>query len=327
MNTEAPLRRRPISRRMLGVCAASLLFSGIALASDPMRPVDNPASLQVEREAARRTVKAFEEVKRVKLERGIPIEKDDIHGTGIIGPAFSPIVTSMGTVQAKRTSTHPAFSGIVVRMIREAGVREGEVACFGLSGSFPGLNIAALMAAETLNLNLIVISSVGSSKWGGTHPEMTWLDMEVLLHRSGMLRTRSIAASLTGGHSQHFLLPEGDDLAKEAVRKNGLSLIVETDQAAHVRRRLNLYETAANGRPIRIFVNVGGPGVNLGTDESGPEIPSGLLVKPLNDAPGKGEGIIPIMLRRGIPVINLFNVISLAKQYGLPIDSVPLPIP
>jgi poly-gamma-glutamate system protein len=73
----------------------------------------------------------------------------------------------------------------------------------------------------------------------------------------------------------------------------------------------------AGGRPIRVFVNVGGPSVDLGGEEDARAIPSGLIFRPLPFRQGNKEGLISVMLKRGVPVIHLLNVNRLAVRNGL----------
>lgn len=306
------------------ICTLSItLFMGI----EKFRLLEKKEYRELKSTAAMRMQNALNEIKKARIEKGIPVEKDDINSTGMIGPEFSPLVTTLGLLSAKRTATNPNFAALIVELFLKAGVKEGDVAAFGLSGSFPTLNIASLVAGEVLKLKLIVISSVGSSKWGSTHPDMTWLDMENTLYKKGIIKTRSVAASLTGGKNQNFLLPEGYELAKTAITRNNIPLIEETELPSHINRRLELYEKNSNGKPIKIFVNIGGPLVNLGKEESRRQIPTGLILNPLKTKNNLDEGIISIMLQRGIAVINLLNINGLAMKYGLPIDPVPLPAP
>ncbi len=65
--------------------------------------------------------------------------------------------------------------------------------------------------------------------------------------------------------------------------------------------------------------------MNLGGKERIKEIPNGLMFHPFTTQRGEGDGIILIMLRRGIPVIHLLNVIRLAQKNGMLKDPGPLP--
>jgi poly-gamma-glutamate system protein len=314
-----------VSLKLLLVLSLSstVLFVGI----ERLKLFGKKEYIEWRKQASARTKMAFDTIKKARLEKGIPLEKEDINATGIIGPEFSPLVTTLGLLSAKRTAANPNFAGLIASMLLKSGAREGDMVALGLSGSFPSLNIACLVASDVLKLKPVVISSVGSSTWGATHPEMTWLDMEAVLHRKGLISTRSIAVSLTGGAGQNFLLPEGRDLARAVVERNHLALIDEPDLSSHIRKRLVLYDQHSEGKPIRVFVNVGGPLVDLGEEEGRRQIPNGLLLHPLRNVEVREEGIISTMLRRGIPVIHLLNINGLAKRNGLPVDPVPLPLP
>ena len=51
------------------------------------------------------------------------------------------------------------------------------------TGSYPGANIAVLSALEAMKIKASIISSCGSSEWGATYPEMTWMEMENYLNQ------------------------------------------------------------------------------------------------------------------------------------------------
>ncbi len=75
-------------------------------------------------------------------------ERADVNRTGLIGLETSPITTTLGNLEAKRTTTNPDFAALLVRLLAEAGVKRGETIAVGASGSFPALIVAALSAAK-----------------------------------------------------------------------------------------------------------------------------------------------------------------------------------
>ena len=46
---------------------------------------------------------------------------------------------------------------------QEAGLQPGDTVCIGMSGSFPGLGIASIAAANEMGVNVRVIASYGAS--------------------------------------------------------------------------------------------------------------------------------------------------------------------
>jgi poly-gamma-glutamate system protein len=267
-------------------------------------------------EASRVMQRAIQVLREERLARGVPFTPDDRERTGIVGDEMSPLVTTSGYLPAKRLSADPAMAGLVLDLFREAGVRPGDVIAAGFSGSLPGLNIAVLAAAHVLAGVPIVIASVGSSQWGATDPNWTWLDMESALAARGIFAVRSVAAAKGGGVRHGFLLEEGSAAAEAAIRRNRLPEIAETTLTEQVSRHRETYRRAAGDRPIAVFVNVGGSTVNVGSCERR-AIPPG-IVRRLPPCPGEQQGLLHRFSAERIPVIHLLNVRRLAREHGLP---------
>src|SRR3546814_14311299 len=84
----------------------------------------------------------------------------------MIGPEFTVITTSLGSLPAKRTTTLPDFAGALVREIKALDLPAGTPVVIVVSGSLVGANIATIAATEALGLRPVVISLTGASKWG-----------------------------------------------------------------------------------------------------------------------------------------------------------------
>jgi poly-gamma-glutamate system protein len=264
---------------------------------------------------------AIAHLRTVRIERGLPFSPDDVTKTGIIGEELTPLVTTLGSLGAKRMSTDPGFAALVVDLLRAVSVKEGDLIAVGFSGSLPGLNIAVLSAAEALHLDAVVVSSVGASQWGATDPRFTWLDMERVLVERGDFRLRSAAAALSGGAKSNFLLEEGKDLAEAAIRRNGLPELTGETFADVVQKRMAVYLERAKGRPLKAFVNVGGALANVGRcDQS--KIIAG-IVRRLPPCEEKDQGLIHRFIRMKVPVIHLLQVQRLARTYGLALHRFP----
>ena len=146
--------------------------------------------------AARVMQQGMEAVRLEKARVGLaPDPDDDPRGSGMIGERMTDLTTTVGSLPSKRTSTRPEFAAAAVEMLVEAGAREGDRVAVSFSGSFPALNVAVLSAVKALGLRPVVISSVGASMYGANQPGMTWLDMEAVLARDGILPYRSAACS------------------------------------------------------------------------------------------------------------------------------------
>jgi poly-gamma-glutamate system protein len=260
--------------------------------------------------------------------RGLTVDAHaDLNGTGIIGVEQSPITTTLGNLEAKRTTANPAWAALLAGLLDEAGVRRGDPVAVGASSSFPGLIVATLSAAESLGARPLLIVSLGASQWGANRPEFGWLDMEDCLRTAGLLNERAIAVSPGGdGDAGRDLSEEGRALLLARVAGAGIPRIEESDLARNVEARMAAYGRAAGGRPIKAFVNIGGSWANIGTETSVLELRPGLTRTRLRYRPGR-NGVLQAMSARGVPVLHLLNVRGLCRRYGLPWDPVPLPRP
>jgi poly-gamma-glutamate system protein len=327
MARQSPYRKRTPHTRTLVILAVFALTIMVLLEStrryqpDPRRGEKNAAMELMQRSA--------EAIKKEKLRMGIPIDRRfDTNDTGLIGVEYTDITTTLGSLVAKRTSTNPAFAAVVVDMLDRAGVRPGDRVAVCLSGSFPALNIAVLSAARVSNLHPVIISSEGSSMYGANQPDMTWLDMERVLAERGLLPYRSIAASLGGiAGAQGGLDGTGIEAGRRAIRRNGIPLLEEEGSStltADVQKRLALFDQALGGRKPAVFINVGGSLTSLGDGPEGHRLPAGLLKK-VPAVRNPERGIIFLMGERDVPVIHLLKIKSIAAQYGILIDPIPLP--
>lgn len=281
-------------------------------------------------EAARLMDRVIRQVSRCREGRGMAIDRGaDPNGTGLIGLSFSPLTTSLGNLEAKRTTTNPNFAGLLVRLFWEAGVRRGDAVAIGASSSFPALILASLCAAEAMGLEPLLISSLGASQWGANDPEFHWLDIQDCLESAGLLPIEPLAFSLGGeGDSGLDMSLEGRAFLVEEVRKRGFPLLQESTLADIVNERLQLYESAARerGKQMRAFVNIGGSYANLGTDSRVLRLRAGLVEAQDFPPPGR-RGVLFEMVARGVPVIHLLHIKGLTERYGLPWDPRPLPEP
>ena len=279
-------------------------------------------------EAAGLMARSSAALKDCRASRGLPIDPAvDPNGTGLIGEERSAITTSAGRLEAKRTTANPAFAGLVVSLLHEAGVRRGDVIAVGASSSFPALIVATLSAAEVMGVEPLVISSLGASEWGGNIPGFSWLDMEDCLRASGLIDVRPIARTIGGDEDVgRDMSPEGRALLAARIRAGGAPFLEEPDLERNVARRMALYRESAGARPIKAFVNIGGSWANMGTDAEVLKIEPG-LARGIFVPPPARRGVIQAMAAAKVPVIHLLNVRGLCERYGLPWDPRPLPAP
>jgi poly-gamma-glutamate system protein len=316
----------PASRFLVSLAVLSLAF----FAAYRLVPASSKTTLDPDMlRAARLMDDAIHAVRGCAESRPGGIDpRSDVNRTGFIGLESSPITTSPGHLEAKRTSTNPNFAAAVVRMLKEAGVGRGDAVAIGASGSFPALGVATLAAIRALEAKPILILSLGASNWGANDPAFTGLEILECLRRGGVLDVRPVALAVGGDNDDRTdMTAEGRELLAGKIGAADYPFLRETDLASNVRRRMALYQEGAGAGPIKAFVNVGGSWANMGTDSRVLEMKPGFADSPLAiPAPAK-RGVIQEMASRRVPVIHLLYVKGLADRYGLPWDPVPLPKP
>lgn len=270
--------------------------------------------------AARLASQAFEVIKEERRRRGIPVEPGaDPARSGLIGQLLSAVTTNTGHLGAKQTSANPNFAALFVHLLKRAGVNPGDPVAVGLSGSFPALNISVLAALRTIKATPLIISSAGSSQWGANMPNFMYPDMETILYRRGLLPFRSLAVSKGGVDDQATGLTEaGKAKLVEAISRNKLKLLDAANNSENLRQRMSLYREAAGEAEVVAYVNVGG-----GTTSVGTRVGKRMFKPGLNrNMPRSAWGIDSVMTRyakRGVPVIHVTKVHTLAQRYGLPL--------
>jgi poly-gamma-glutamate system protein len=315
-------KRREVLIYALGLCSLLALSAALLLARRPF-------SVKTEMLfASRRMEQAVAAVRGCRERRGVGIDPAaDINRTGLIGLETSPITTSLGNLEAKRTTVNPNFAGLITLLLHRAGVRKGDTIAIGASSSFPGLIIASLCAVEALELRGLMICSLGASQWGANNPEFNWLDIMSCLESAHFLSARPVALSLGGDKDAgEDMSPEGRALLLRSGRQTGLPFVAEPELKANVRERLRLLEAAAGGTAIRAFINVGGGYADMGTDSSILKVGPG-LAEFSAIPPRDRRGLIFEMAARRVPVIHLLYVKGLCDRFGLPWDPAPLPAP
>ncbi|MCX6549622.1 MAG: poly-gamma-glutamate system protein [Acidobacteria bacterium] len=310
---------------ILAACAA--LLATISAGSRDTGITAGPAPAAWNRSqiaASRLMARSLDSVRRLRLAKGLPIDRTlDPNQTGIIGEEFTPLTTSLGEAEAKRTSANPAFAAVVARYFQDAGLSRGDVVAIGASGSFPALLLATLCAARALDLHPIVIYSIGASMYGANLPGFTFVQMLAQLRADGLLPYELAAVSPGGdqdGGTGVLFDEEGTTLVAEA-RRSGLPMVEGATLAERIRRRLRIYERAAGTRPVRCFVNVGGASANFGETPASLELRNGLLLKMVDVPASPTRGLVFEFGARGIPVVHLLHVRGLARDNGLPYDS------
>jgi poly-gamma-glutamate system protein len=239
----------------------------------------------------------------------------------LVGHELTPLVTTLGEIEAKRVSASAAWARVLVRELRRAGVRSGDVVAASFSGSFPGINLAVMTACQALGARLVAISSVTASSWGATDPGFTWPEIEARLVAAGLLHGATVAVSIGGeGDRGLDLDDEGRALARgiaaRCSRQLGATLIEPATFGEAVGIRLAAYDAARGTKPLAAFVNVGGTQASLGLSTAILRVRNGWLgPEPFDASPGRG--LIARMVERGVPVLHVLNVRDLAFRWGI----------
>ncbi len=318
MKPDLPIDRRT-QQRIVAAGIVSLL-AWIALQAFSPR-VSIPWSEEM-LEAALRMERAVNAVARYSESVGIEIDESlDPNRTGLIGPEMSPLFTTLGQLEAKRTTTNPDVAALIVHLLRRAGVSAGDTIAVGGSASFPALMIATVAAAEAMGVHPLTVLSLGSSAYGATRPGLNLLHVYELLLDESVLSTVPAAVSLGGeGDLGAEFEPAFRERLLQQIRMSGIPLLLEPDLRGSVARRMAIY-----GRP-GAFVNIGGADANLGISPLVLELEPGLNTQ-VALPPAAQRGVLFEMAARGVPVIHLLHIRGLALRYGLPWDPVPPPEP
>lgn len=311
------IRERWILSLLLATAAALILTLAFSHAHQQRTRV-NYADLQLQ--AASLLEDCFAQVRTYKEELGIPLSPEDYHHTGMIGDSYSGITTTLGAIEAKRTTANPEMGALCVRLLHEAGVQAGDKVGAGFSGSFPAMNLAVIAACQVMDVDLVYISSVGASTYGANNPQLTFPEIAHRLVNDGFLDTDSAAVTLGGDEDSGIGMDEV--LLEEIVHRltqAGLPIMVEKDFHRNLQLRREIYQSEG---PISCFIAVGGNITSMGRGEAGINLGQGLLNPKHTVQLTSDSGLVQEYLSMGIPVINLLNIKKLMADYGLPYDPI-----
>jgi poly-gamma-glutamate system protein len=251
----------------------------------------------------------------VFVQSGAPPEE-----AAFVGSELTPLVTTLGSLDAKQLATSPAWARRLTIELAQAGVGRRSVVAAAFSGSFPALNVAVVCAAQALEADVLAVSSVTASAWGATDPGFTWPEIEARLVASRLMAPASVAISVGGdGDTGQDLEPDGRTLAEGIAARTaaalGATALAPSSLAEAVRQRLAILDRRASGRRIAAFVNVGGTSASLGRDVAVLRLQSGWIDRHARvDA---GDGLLAHYARRGVPVLHLLNIRDLAIRWQI----------
>ncbi|HQI79258.1 MAG TPA: poly-gamma-glutamate system protein [Petrotogaceae bacterium] len=267
-------------------------------------------------------------LKDYRIENNIPINiDDDPNRTGLIGEDMTLLVTSVGNLQAKRTSTNPDFAALMVKFFKELDLKAGDYIAIGASGSFPALLIATLSAAKVMELKPLIIYSIGASNYGATIPGFTFIDMLRELNRKNIFDYKLLAVSLGGDGdlAQYMFFEESEAVFDQIAQSAAVTIIKEESLEKSIAKRMELYAGALGPNPMKVFINIGGASTNFGATEASLIFPNGLSKSPPRVLSSPVKGLIFEYSQSGIPVIHLLNIKDLAMKNKIPVDPIPIP--
>ena len=251
------------------------------------------------RAASERAAACYEAIYAEKLSRGLEMDAGaDINRTGMIGLDYSFITTTVGNLEAKRTSTNPNMAAVVVDMLHELKLQPGDKVAVNCSGSFPALNIAVMCALQELQLEPYLISSFGSSTHGANDPEFTYLDMEQLLVEQGLLTHKSDLFSIGGMEDLgKEMPPEIVDAIVARIQGYGYTWFYDEDLIHNVLTRYDIY---CGQGDVKCFINVGGNDASFGDSSVMVHTDGGILTQ-LSEK-DNSTGLVQLFL-----IVSLFS--------------------
>lgn len=285
----------------------------------------------VKLESALLTKRAFKVVKELREQLGFKIDKKyDPAKTGLIGRKDSVITSDHGVLRSKKISVNPNLSALILQWLVDLKLKAGDYVAVGMTGSFPAIDISTLAAMQVLKLKPLVIVSGSASQWGANIPYFSWLDMLNTLNQSKLFDVKPIAASI--GANQDIganLDPEGVKIIEETIKRYDIPLIKQKVVSQSISKRLALYKAAANNQHIKAYINIGGGIASIGKHFDRPNLSDEQKALIQHNHLKTGVNLqIPItlansnsvaiqFLKRGIPVINIKDISTIANLYHL----------
>ncbi|WP_297598955.1 poly-gamma-glutamate system protein [uncultured Cetobacterium sp.] len=233
------------------------------------------------------------EVLKEKKNRGIEIDrKIDLNRSGLLGEEFTGITTTLGDLDSKRASTNPDFAAYFVKKFKEKNLEKGDLVYVNMSSSFPGLNLSIISALDILELDGIIVNSIGSSMYGANNEEFTFLEMGHFLKEKKMIQNEIKAYSLGGDGD---LGKNFDEDIKIEIEKRIEDFKIEKikieDFKLNLENRIKFYNSFGRAK---YFVNIGGNFFHAQLET--------------------------YYKNKNIPVLSMLNIKQIASDNGISID-------
>ena len=259
---------------------------------------------------------------RWREDRGVaPEEGSDREKTGFIGVEWSPLTTTLGPLEAKRTAADPLWAVHALRSFRALGIGEGDNVALLSSSSFPGLVYSILAAAEHLGADVLWIHSLGASTWGANNPSLPWPVMASVLRQGGFLSRKADWYTLGGRGEMGLDLPEeGRNILEDTAAEENVPLLQASSLSGMIEAKTRLITDFAP----QLTVSVGGGAAAFAGNDS-EFLRGGLFFPPPEGAVPPGDGVLQRLLAAGIPVLHFLNMKEMASEAGIPYDGAPAP--
>lgn len=275
--------------------------------------------------ASRLHVKVVQAVKEERLARGYALVPEDTLELGLLGEEITAITTSLGNLEAKRTSQLPDMAALFVRLLHEAGVKKGDTVGASFSASFPGADLALLCAADVMGVKVIYSATIGASNYGANLPDYVLPEMIKTAVDAGLLSTMPQMVSLGGDGDRGdnmlgYRMEETEEIEAmiSRLKEEGFTLLEFDSFEADIAYRMERMGD------ITAFVNVGGNILGIGNNEASLSFGQGLL-KPSKPVLSAKSGLVEQYLALGVPTVHFLNLKQLCAETGVPFD--PLSVP
>ncbi|MDP2173697.1 MAG: poly-gamma-glutamate system protein [Candidatus Cloacimonadaceae bacterium] len=280
-------------------------------------------------EAAKLMSSFIDSLRTEQIAQGMHIDPiDDPFQTGLIGSRLSSITTDRGLLSEKQAAVNPNIAAIFIDEFSQQKLTEGDYVAIGITGSNPSVNLALYAALKVMKLNPRIIVALSSASYGANREDFTWLDIETVLKKKGMIDFGSSYASFGGKEDLAIGLSDSGFAAlRDAMKRNGVPLLIGSNLEENVDLRDKAYlELIPEGERYKLFVNIGGGLANVGSEPNARLIPEGINNR-LAEKQFEKEGIMMVMASKNVPILHVRRIMRWAKKYDISSGKEKMPEP
>ncbi len=254
---------------------------------------------------------------RESKDSATPLEYDPWQ-CGLIGVEWSMTTTTLGDLAAKRTACNPVWAIQFYRWFSDLQLKPGDNIAIFSSASFPGLLLSAISGAEAMELNPLLVVSLGASTWGANEPDNLWPVLAREIRRGGFISKQADYYTMGGeAESGLGLSLEAKTLLRKVADDSNIELLITDNLQDMISRKAQLLEMHQPG----LFINIGGSHANMGDDDQILKLSPGLITG--NNKTKAGNGVIGFAIENDIPVIHMLNIKAISNKAGISYDSPP----